>query len=100
KVPPKTHADRASPEQQERLQKLLRDAGVEFQNGAHVDKKLAELRAMYDPFLSALSRRFLLPLPPMASAQDAADNWQRSAWMRPAPGIGALPDAVANEDHF
>lgn len=28
------------------------------------------------------------------------DNWQRSAWMKPTPGIGALPTATPSEGHF
>jgi hypothetical protein len=61
--------------------------------------RLKELRAMYEPFLDALANYFILDLPPIASTEVAVDNWQRSAWLKRAPGIGSLP--IANpSDHF
>jgi Ion channel len=64
------------------------------------DVKLAELRAMYEPFVNGLAKRFLLALPPFIPESDSADNWQRSAWMQRAPGIGSLPIAKTDEEHF
>ncbi len=61
--------------------------------------RLQELRAMYEPFLAGLANYFKLELPPIASAEVAVDNWQRSAWQQRAPGIGSLP--ITNPgDHF
>jgi hypothetical protein len=42
----------------------------------------------------------LLAVPPLMSEDGAPDNWQRSAWMKPTPGIGKLPTAAPNEGHF
>jgi hypothetical protein len=61
--------------------------------------RLRELRAMYEPFIEALSDYFKFDLPPIALAEAPVDNWQRSPWQQSAPGIGSLP--IANPgDHF
>ena len=66
-----------------------------------VDVKLAEVRGMYEPFVNALARRFLLALPPIVPETAAADNWQKSAWMQRAPAIGTLPVVpVGDRHHF
>jgi hypothetical protein len=81
---------RFSRAQRDALRKSLRDAGVELSDG-EPDARLAELRAMYEPFLFALAERFLFALPPIVLDTEPADNWQRSAWMQRTPGIGSLP---------
>ena len=70
-----------------------------LREGAGVDAKLAELRAMYEPFVNGLAHLLLFTLPPVLSDKVAVDNWQTSAWMRRAPGIGKLP-VGAVDDHF
>jgi hypothetical protein len=92
--------DRFTAEQLQHLRDQLREAGVELHEGPAGAARFRDLRGMYEPFLAALARRLLLSLPPVAPAQESADNWQRSAWMRPAPGIGSLPSTTGNEDHF
>ena len=52
--------------------------------------RLAELRGMYEPFVNALSLRFLLPLPPVFPDGEPVDNWQTSAWMRRTRGFRHL----------
>jgi len=55
---------------------------------------------MYEPFVAALSERFLLELPPFVPATETADNWQRSAWMKRAPSIEELPTIATGDGHF
>jgi hypothetical protein len=81
----------------QRLLEALKGAGVEVREGEAVAARLAELRGMYEPFVQALAGYFLLAVPPFLPAKPAVDNWQTSAWMRRAPGIGSLP---AGDDHF
>jgi hypothetical protein len=81
------------------LREMLGAAGLVLREGAGVDAKLAELRAMYEPFVNALAHFLLFTLPPVLSDKVAVDNWQTSAWMRRAPGIGKLP-LSAVDDHF
>ena len=55
---------------------------------------------MYEPFVNALARHLLFTLPVIVAETAVADNWQRSAWMRRAPGIGSLPVADVGDEHF
>ena len=68
---------------------------------------LAQVRSLYEPFLEALAAHLVLTLPPVAAAEPSADNWQRSAFMPPTPGIGRLAasavgtgDGHMGGDHF
>ena len=101
KTPPLApESDRLPDAQLRRLRALLREAGLPLQEGTAVDAKLAELRGMYEPFVNALSRRFLFALPLFVAEEAGADNWQRSAWMKRAPEIGSLPVASRGDEHF
>jgi hypothetical protein len=91
--------DRLPADRLRRLREELRSAGFTLNEGENADRKLAELRGMYEPFLNALSQYFLLPLPPVLSDSTPVDNWQTSAWMRRTSGIGALTPAQAGDDH-
>jgi hypothetical protein len=89
--------DRLPAERLARLRALLKEAGRPLPDGPEVDKKLAELRELYEPFVNALARFFVFNLPPILSDKPVVDNWQTSAWARRAPGIGRLPAA---DEHF
>lgn len=90
--------DRLPADRLGQLRELLREAGLELRRGPAADAKLAELRGMYEPFVNGLAGHFLLPLPEVLPDKATVDNWQTSAWMRRAPGIGSLPAAA--DDHF
>jgi len=92
--------DRFPPADQERLRKLLIDAGLPHRSNQQVKEKINELRGMYEPFVNALSQRLLFTLPPVMGEEGVADNWQRSAWMQRTPGIGSLPAAKHDGVHF
>jgi hypothetical protein len=62
--------------------------------------KLEDLRAMYEPFLNGLSRRFVMPLPPFAADPHLGDNWQSSAWMKRVEGLDHLGDPIYENEHF
>jgi hypothetical protein len=99
-VPPiEPTPDRLPEDRLRRLREELRAAGLDLREGAAADQKLAELRGMYEPFLAALSRHFLLDLPPVLPDSAPVDNWQTSAWMRRTRGIGGLAVADADDDH-
>jgi hypothetical protein len=91
--------DRLLPERLRALRERLKSAGLELRDGEAVDRRLAELRGMYEPFVNALSRYFVLPLPPVLSEEEPVDNWQTSAWMRRARGFGQLATADPTDDH-
>ena len=99
-VPPiQPNHDRMPPELLQRLTHELRTAGIDMRKGETVDRKLAELRAMYEPFVIALSQYFLLALPSLMPESTPVDNWQTSAWMRRTKGIGNLVPADVDDDH-
>jgi len=101
KAPPITpDPDRLPSSQLQLLQKQLREAGMELNEGPTVERHLADLRGMYEPIVNALAQRFLFDLPPYVPEKVRADNWQTSAWMPRAPGIGSLPTGSARGDHF
>jgi hypothetical protein len=83
-----------------RLRELLEQAGVKVAQSAPIDARLAELRAMYEPFANALSRHFLMPLPLVLSDRPAVDNWQTSAWTRRVAGINRLARLDLENGHF
>ena len=65
-----------------------------------VEKKMAELRATYEPFVNALARRLLFSVPAWLPDKAVVDNWQTSAWTKRVEGIGALPLSAADHEHL
>ena len=93
-------AERLTSQQFAALRAALDEAGIPLSGAADSEAALRELRSTYEPFLHGLARRLLLSVPPLLNPSHSPDNWQRSAWMKPAPGIGALPAVTPNEGHF
>jgi hypothetical protein len=77
-VPPTP--DRLPAEDLERLRQLLRDRGLVLASGDEADSVLSDLRASYEPYVNALSRRLRMPLPSWLPPEGAADNWEVTAW--------------------
>lgn len=97
RTPPAPPADRLPLASLEVLRHELTAAGLSLREGAAVGQKLAELRALYEPFVHGLAEHFLLTLPSVVPEKTTADNWQTTAWARRSPGIGQLPPA---DEHF
>ncbi len=91
--------DRLPPERLARLRAALREAGLALRDDRAADDRLTELRALYEPFVNALARQLLFDLPPVWADTEPVDNWQTSAWMRRAAGIGDLPPPDPRDDH-
>jgi voltage-gated potassium channel Kch len=92
--------DRLPLERLEHLRQLLKESGFQLHELAATQTKLTELREMYEPFVYVLSQRFLFQLPDILPDHPDPDNWQRSAWMKRAPGISSLPIISTGEGHF
>ena len=79
-------ADRLTAEDLTRLRAALAQHGVSLSlavnDGADVPERLAELQALYEPYLHAIGRRLLMALPPWIHADHKKDNWQGSPWDR------------------
>jgi hypothetical protein len=99
-IPPRpADEDRLRPETMHALWSALQKEGWDMREGEAITKKLAELHAMYAPFVEALGRYFLLPLPVIAPERITVDNWQTSAWTRRTPGFDKLKP-VEGDEHF
>ncbi len=64
------------------LRAFLGETGIALREGDAVERKLAALRSMYEPYMQALASYFLMELPPWLPPHDAHDDWQVSAWER------------------
>lgn len=78
---------RLSAEKLEELRALLAKSGLKLQKGKAVDEKLAVLRHLYEPYCYALAAYFRTRIPPWMAAEGWVDNWQRTAWERPAKKV-------------
>ena len=78
--PQPLETDRLPPPELARLREALTSAQIPIREGEETDGRLAELRAMYEPYAMALSRHLIMPLPSWVPPAGApADNWQRTA---------------------
>lgn len=92
-------ADRLPDGRQSELLAALRAAGVRVRDDFEARSQLAELRALYEPFVAGLAEYYRLPVPGVWPADEEPDNWQTSAWMRRAGPLAALGVAPGG-DHF
>ncbi|HYA97285.1 MAG TPA: potassium channel family protein, partial [Methylomirabilota bacterium] len=74
-----------------RLRDVLAQHGMKVRDGADADRRLAELRGMYEPYALALARYLRITLPPWIPAKKIKDNWQTTAW--------AHSDGIAETEH-
>jgi ion channel len=89
--------DRLAPSELARLRALLTQSGFQLRDDEESHKKLATLRAMYEPYLLTLSRFLYMEIPPWILAKEISDNWKTSAWGR-ISGLTAH-DRVGPDDH-
>lgn len=77
-VPP--NPSRLPPEDRVKLRQILAGSGLPLCDGDEDDKKLDDLRALYEPYAHALGIFLMFTLPPWLPNPDTPDNWQTSAW--------------------
>ncbi len=65
-----------------RLRGILTKNGIQLPAGEETERRLCELRMMYEPYVFALAEWLMMPLPPWILPPDAIDNWKTSAWGR------------------
>jgi len=78
--PPSSAPERLSAADLAQLRTLLAATGMRLQEGPEADKMLANLRQMYEPFVSALADWLLMPLPSWLPTPGARDVWKVTAW--------------------
>lgn len=95
--PREPNADRLPPEKLAELRRILASSGQRLQDGDAVDRKLAELRLLYEPYVYSLATYFQVSLPPWIADERWVDNWQGSFWERPGK---STPKGRRKDEHF
>ncbi|HEX8889067.1 MAG TPA: potassium channel family protein [Pyrinomonadaceae bacterium] len=91
--------ERLPPETLAQMRRTLAAAGINVRDGQEAEKKLAELRRMYEPYVNSLARYLFMNLPPWIHPGDAMDNWQTSAWERNPTVFASSPAPVQAPDY-
>ena len=72
--------DRLPPEDRDKMRRILAGAGLPLCDSPQDDKKLDDLRTLYEPYAFTLGAFLMFSLPPWLPSSDTPDNWQTSAW--------------------
>ncbi len=97
-APQSPPADRLPPADFEQIQDMLTKAGIDLCRSPEFPNKIAELRALYEPFVNSMANYLLLRLPPWLHS-GRLDNWRTSAWGRISTHKSVLPLADLDDDH-
>jgi hypothetical protein len=101
RVPPMRPAqDRLPPGEVPLVRNLLMECRATSKCGEAGDKKLHELREMYEPYLNGLSLRLLMPLPSWGVGHRFVENWKRSAWGKISSGPENSGSSSGESSHF
>src|SRR5579871_3341206 len=82
------------------VRNLLVECRASSKCGEAGDKKLHELREMYEPYLNGLSLRLKMPLPSWGVGERSAANWKRSAWGKISSGPSEAEGPSSEPSHF
>ena len=101
RVPPSRPVqDRLPPKEVEQVRNLLVECHASSKCGEVGDKKLIELREMYEPYLNGLSLRLLMPLPSWGVGRRSVENWRRTAWGKISSGPESSGGSGSESSHF
>jgi hypothetical protein len=81
--PRKPDHDRLPADELARVREALAETGLRLREGPDAERRLTELRRMYEPYFCALSRLLRMSLPSWMHDPMQADNWQTSPWEKP-----------------
>jgi Ion channel len=91
--------ERLTPDDLLRLREKLAKFGMKLTSTPVADKKLSEMRMMYEPYVYALANHLDQSLPPWIPTGKGKDNWQTTAWAQTA-GVIQAEKALVHDDHF
>ena len=91
--------DRLPAAELQRLRAAVAATGLSLRDTPESNKKLADLRGMYEPYVETLSKFLYMDLPPWILAKEIADNWKTSAWGRISGFGGRTHSDAATDDH-
>lgn len=92
--------ERLSEEEFGQLRKELAQHGVTLYDGADAGGRLKDLRALYEPYVHAMSGRLHFTLPPWIRGEYRKDNWQASPWDRVIQAQALQHPGRPVDDHF
>ncbi len=72
--------DRIPAEELRRIRDTLAPHGLSLRDGVAADRRLQELRRMYEPYIFALAAYLNQTPPPWIPQKKGKDNWQTTAW--------------------
>src|SRR5712692_6203517 len=97
---PLTH-DRLPAQDLRQIRDILAKHGMKLRDGEDADRRLLELRNMYEPYIHALAAYLNQSLPPWIPQKKGKDNWQTTAWARAAGTMDKeITTVTAVDDHF
>jgi len=82
------------------LRVKLAKNGTNLVSTPEADRKLAELRGMYEPYVYALANHLSQPLPGWIPTKKHKDNWQTTAWAQTSGTIEMEAATLVPDDHF
>ena len=95
--------DRLPAEELRRMRDTLAQHGMKLLDGEDADRRLNELRRMYEPYIHALAAYLNQSLPPWIPQTKGKDNWQTTGWGQTA-GLIEKEKAASHlhhgDDHF
>jgi hypothetical protein len=62
------------------IRDILARHGLKLSDSEEADRRLNELRRMYEPYIHALADYLNQTLPPWIPEKKGKDNWQTTAW--------------------
>jgi hypothetical protein len=85
--PPIIGVNRLSSAEFAHLQDVLAQSGIFLNGGTTTERKLAELRETYEPFVGGLANYLMVSIPPWITPEGNLDDWQTTAWDDLLPSI-------------
>jgi hypothetical protein len=99
-----SHPERLTAEDLALLRSQLEQKGLRPKHDGEADQKLADLRALYEPYAQGIAKNLFIPLPPWIRRDPIRDNWRSGPWDRiiQAQGLGriARDRHGAIDEHF
>jgi hypothetical protein len=94
--------DRLPTDKLRHIRDILAQHGLNLRDGDEADRRLNELRRMYEPYVYALAAHLSQTLPPWIPQKKGKDNWQTTGWGQPAEPLDKGKEAppVHVDDHF
>lgn len=94
--------DRLPAEELRHIRDILAQHGLKLRDGEEADRRLTELRRMYEPYIHTLASYLNQTLPPWIPQKKGKDNWQTTAWGQSAGLVEKEKESshVHADDHF